>query len=57
MKRYAISRKGKDEKAASRLPRNSCHVPKETMERTKNIMRYAASLFMDAIVTTAEGSV
>ncbi len=34
------------EKAASRLPRKSCHVPKETMKRTKTVMMIAGSLFI-----------
>ncbi len=50
-----ISRNGKVEKAASRLPWKSCQVPKETMERTKTIMRTTGSFFMPMIVHQGQG--
>jgi hypothetical protein len=46
MKMYIISRNGNEEKAASRLPAKSCHVPKTITESANRIMKIAAGLFI-----------
>jgi hypothetical protein len=46
-----ISRKGKEDKAPSRFPAKSCHVPKLITAREKKIIKIAAGLFIGGIVT------
>jgi hypothetical protein len=45
-----IKRNGKAEKAASRLPRKSCQVEKETMTRRKISNRRAGTFFIRGIL-------
>jgi hypothetical protein len=46
IKTYIISRNGNDENAASRLPINSCQVPKVITASAKRIVKIAAGLFI-----------
>jgi hypothetical protein len=41
-----ISRKGNEEKAASRFPANICHVPKEITASENRIIKAAESRFI-----------
>ncbi|AFR42797.1 hypothetical protein Gmet_3583 [Geobacter metallireducens GS-15] len=45
-----MSRNGADEKAASKLPRNSCQVPKKTRAMTKTTRKIETSLFTGGMI-------